>query len=508
MGKIIKPKQISDSNMSEGRMLENSQGFSLMSSNVNSLRLFGLKHYRLQMGMMMFVSDLIAFGLVRFFIWLAGLYYPPVFQNFGDKEYLVISLLCLLLIFYSRLYPGSGINPADEIRMVVERTSIGVTIGLFMLLLLHIQGSPDFRPYFLVWVAIPTSVLSMRWIVRIQAGRSHFWGEPVAIIGSRERISYMVDYFRNRRRLGFIPALAVVPDSDAGALNLNIPVIPLSRLLATRAGMGYHEPIQAALVDIENAPEIIRMDAQKVFSDLFHRVILFVDVDWLEGASLRVQDYEGLLGVEARKNELSPVSQILKRGMDIVIALLMGLGALPIMLAAALSIRLDGLGSVFYLQDRIGRNGERIRIYKFRTMHPNADAVLEDYLRENPAACEEWRQTQKLKDDPRITRPGKWLRKWSIDELPQLINVLKGEMSMIGPRPMLADQVRGYAGIESYYGVRPGLTGLWQVSGRNHTTFEERSRYDVYYVRNWSAWLDIYILLRTVWVVLSRDGAY
>ncbi|MFZ5880490.1 MAG: exopolysaccharide biosynthesis polyprenyl glycosylphosphotransferase [Chloroflexota bacterium] len=479
-----------------------------MSININRIRLFSLKHYRLQMGALMFASDLTAFGLVWAGLRLAGAFLPSIFPDFGSEEFLVVSLLSMLLIFYSRLYPGSGINPADEIRMVVERTSIGVTIGLFILLVLHLQGSLDFRPYLLVWAAIPAAVLSVRWTVRIQAGRLGFWGEPVALIGKRERISYLLGYFQQRRRLGFIPALAVVPDDEAGSFDVGIPVLPLSCLLAKGARLAYHESIQSALVDIENAPEIIRMDTQKVFSDLFHRVILFVDVDWLEGASLRVQDYEGLLGVEARKNELSAASQILKRGMDLVIALLMGLGSLPITLAAALAIRLDGPGSIFYLHERVGRNGERISIYKFRTMLPNAEALLQDYLRANPAAREEWRQTQKLKDDPRITRPGRWLRKWSIDELPQLLNVLKGEMSLVGPRPMLADQVCLYTGIDSYYGVRPGLTGLWQVSGRNHTTFEERSRYDVYYVRNWSVWLDIYILLRTVWVVLSRDGAY
>jgi Undecaprenyl-phosphate galactose phosphotransferase WbaP len=221
-----------------------------------------------------------------------------------------------------------------------------------------------------------------------------------------------------------------------------------------------------------------------------------------------VQDFEGLLGIEARKNLLSTSSKVLKRAMDFVLAPLLGLVSLPVLLAAALLVRLDSAGPIFYRQERIGHKGERIKVYKFRTMIPNADQVLEKYLCENSAAREEWNQGQKLKDDPRITRPGKWLRKLSIDELPQVLNILKGEMSLVGPRPMMAEQAALYHGIDFYYGVRPGLTGLWQVSGRNHTTFEQRAHYDIYYVRNWSVWLDIYILLRTVWVVLSRDGAY
>jgi lipopolysaccharide/colanic/teichoic acid biosynthesis glycosyltransferase len=142
-------------------------------------------------------------------------------------------------------------------------------------------------------------------------------------------------------------------------------------------------------------------------------------------------------------------------------------------------------------------------------MIPNADAVLGAYLDTNPDIRRDWELRQKLSNDPRITRPGKWLRRYSIDELPQLLNVLRGEMSLVGPRPIMENQVRQYGDkIATYYSVRPGLTGLWQVSGRNLISFEERARYDLHYVRNWSIWLDIYILARTIWVVFSREGAF
>jgi lipopolysaccharide/colanic/teichoic acid biosynthesis glycosyltransferase len=184
-----------------------------------------------------------------------------------------------------------------------------------------------------------------------------------------------------------------------------------------------------------------------------------------------------------------------------------------------LLIKLDSPGPVFYTQERISQDRRkkkrmdgsmrRIFIYKFRSMHLNADQALAEYLDSNPQARLEWDQTQKLRADPRITRVGKWLRKLSIDEVPQLYNVLRGEMSLVGPRPIMTDQVRPYGqSFETYTGVRPGLTGLWQVSGRNATTFKERTRFDLYYVHNWSIWLDLYIISRTVWVILSRDGAY
>jgi lipopolysaccharide/colanic/teichoic acid biosynthesis glycosyltransferase len=189
------------------------------------------------------------------------------------------------------------------------------------------------------------------------------------------------------------------------------------------------------------------------------------------------------------------------------------------MIAAVIWVKLDSPGRIIYSQLRIGKDRRKIRrpgehrrklkIYKFRTMFSNADSALQAYLRTHRKARHEWEATQKLCDDPRITRAGRLLRKLSIDELPQLWNVLKGDMSLVGPRPMLEDQLNLYGNnIDAYVGVRPGITGLWQVSGRNHTTFEQRVRYDIYYIRNWSVWLDIYILLRTVWVVLYRDGAY
>ena len=142
-------------------------------------------------------------------------------------------------------------------------------------------------------------------------------------------------------------------------------------------------------------------------------------------------------------------------------------------------------------------------------MVQDADQVLQNYLAKNRELRSEWAENQKLKEDPRVTRMGNFLRKSSLDELPQLWNILRGEMSLIGPRPCMPVQIDLYGDVfELYKSVRPGITGLWQVSGRNNTTYEKRVYYDGYYVRNWSIWLDIYILIKTFWVVLSRDGAY
>jgi len=178
-------------------------------------------------------------------------------------------------------------------------------------------------------------------------------------------------------------------------------------------------------------------------------------------------------------------------------------------LILAILIKLDSPGPVFYRQTRIGRFGRKFPVYKFRTMAQNADRVLQDYLDKSPELKAEWLATHKLKQDPRVTRVGALLRKSSLDELPQLWNILIGDMSLVGPRPIVDAEVEKYGKcFEHYVQVRPGLTGLWQVSGRNNTTYERRVELDEYFVRNQSLKLYVQILLKTALVVLNRDGAY
>lgn len=164
---------------------------------------------------------------------------------------------------------------------------------------------------------------------------------------------------------------------------------------------------------------------------------------------------------------------------------------------------------LFFGHNRLGRNGKIFPCLKFRSMVMGGDKILQEYLENNPEAAEEWKATQKLVNDPRVTRIGKFLRSTSIDELPQLINVLRGDMSLVGPRPIVRDEIAHYShDIDYYYRVRPGVTGLWQVSGRSDTTYAQRVQLDSWYVRNWSFWHDIVIILKTFPAVLKGSGAY
>ena len=196
-----------------------------------------------------------------------------------------------------------------------------------------------------------------------------------------------------------------------------------------------------------------------------------------------------------------------KRLIDVVGAIALLIFFAPLMVVVFFLVRLDG-GPALFAHERIGKNGIRFMCYKFRSMVPDADRVLKDILVCNEQFRRDWEADQKLRNDPRITRIGVFLRKKSLDELPQLFNVLKGDMSLVGPRPITVDEMERYGGDISYYlKTRPGLTGAWQVSGRNDVSYEERVALDVAYTKNWTFLNDFLILLKTVHVVISGRGA-
>lgn len=214
-------------------------------------------------------------------------------------------------------------------------------------------------------------------------------------------------------------------------------------------------------------------------------------------------------GTEARAVSTTPLGGHLKRVVDITLASIGLIVLSPLMLLIVAAMKLSDPGPIVFGHRRIGYDGRYFSCYKFRSMAVNSAELLQDLLHTDKAARLEWESTQKLRNDPRVTRLGKVLRETSLDELPQLINVLKGDMSLVGPRPIVDAEVHRYAHrFGAYKGGRPGLTGLWQVSGRSNTSYAARVKYDSVYARRWSLWLDLAILFRTVIVVLRRNGSY
>jgi Undecaprenyl-phosphate galactose phosphotransferase WbaP len=201
-------------------------------------------------------------------------------------------------------------------------------------------------------------------------------------------------------------------------------------------------------------------------------------------------------------------ARLTKRIFDFLMAGILLVLLSPLLILIALALKFEG-GSVLFAHQRLGKNGRKFNCYKFRSMVLDAEQRLEAILQENPALKSQWDKEHKLKSDPRISKLGHFLRRTSLDELPQLFNVLKSEMSLVGPRPIVQEELQKYGLEKSYYlMVRPGMTGLWQVSGRNDVDYETRVYLDVWYVKNWSLWYDLALLFKTVKVVMSRSGAY
>jgi Undecaprenyl-phosphate galactose phosphotransferase WbaP len=333
--------------------------------------------------------------------------------------------------------------------------------------------------------------------------RLKLWGERVVIVGAYRHSLALANYFRENAQFGIRP-MAVFPEDFPGP-NLNPGYI---NMLSRVSEFAQRLSLKTILVVVEDLDGLDHVVDRYRFN--FQRVILVKHKQGKFGLnSLAAMDFADVLGLQVKNNLLSFSSQLIKRGIDLLGSIFGLIFLLPFLFVIALSILVTSPGRIFYRQKRLGRSGREFVLLKFRTMHLNADQVLKTEFKRNAKMKLEWERYQKLKNDPRITGIGRLLRKISLDELPQLWNVIKGDMSLVGPRPIMVNQRETYGQkIKEYVQVRPGITGLWQVSGRNQTSFVRRTELDDEYIQRWSIWLDVYILLKTVQVVFFRRGAY
>ena len=259
-------------------------------------------------------------------------------------------------------------------------------------------------------------------------------------------------------------------------------------------------------------PDIDKILLQKIISNIQPHVEHFSFIPDLIGTPMSSADIsvlftEKILMLNLRNNLANKYNRLFKRIFDLILTITGGLLILPLIIFIAIAVAFDNHGNIIFAHKRIGKNGNHFFCYKFQTMNQNFN--LNKYLKNNPAAAKEWHEHFKLSDDPRVSKFGAFLRKYSLDELPQLFNVLKGDMSLVGPRPIVDAEVPKYGKfIRDYFLVTPGITGFWQVNGRSDTTYDERVQMDSWYVRNWSVWIDILYLFKTVKAVISAKGAY
>lgn len=266
---------------------------------------------------------------------------------------------------------------------------------------------------------------------------------------------------------------------------------------------------------IVTAPGLEKEKLQSLLEDIqpYVRDIIFVpDLIGVPLYNVEAQTLfnEQIMMLSLRNNLARRRNQVFKRFFDIVMGSLVCIPIIPIILIIMLCIKIDSKGNAFFNAERIGKKGEIFTCYKFRSMYLDAQKILDEYLSVNPDAKEEWDTYAKLRDyDPRVTKVGKWIRKYSLDELPQILNVIKGDMSLVGPRPYLPREKKDIGEYLSTITLTvPGITGFWQTSGRNDVSFSGRVAMDTWYVRNWSIWLDLMYLFKTVKIVFSGRGAY
>lgn len=351
------------------------------------------------------------------------------------------------------------------------------------------------------WAMVALFLVMARHGVKAMLTALGTWQCPTLLVGSGPTARAAQDALASERHLGYVVVGSVALGGAAAD----------DRSTTAAVWSAYRRFGARFVVVAPDAADIPR--TEPVIADLTRRRVNFAVIPSIFGMSvlgLRSESFfsHDVVMLTGQNNLAEPLMRVMKRLFDVTVASALLVLLAPFMLGVAALIRRDG-GPALFAHRRVGMNDTRFGCLKFRTMIVNADEVLRRVLETDPEARAEWERDFKLRNDPRITPVGRFLRRTSLDELPQLINVVRGEMSLVGPRPIIEKEMERYGDdIRYYLEARPGLTGLWQVSGRNDSGYGRRVKLDAWYVKNWSLWHDITILLKTVRVVLTKEGAY
>jgi Undecaprenyl-phosphate galactose phosphotransferase WbaP len=405
-------------------------------------------------------------------------------------------------LFLSGLYPGIGITPPEELKRITYVTSLLMTAlaaSTFMF-----RGGADYSrgTFIFVWILLIIFTSLMRAMARYLFSTRQWWGRGIVVLGAGQTGQHLVGQLLERPGLGLKP-LAIF-DDNPNVINLH--AIPLIQGLENATFFSIENKIHHVIVAMPSVPsqKLSQILQDKIF---FNTIII---PDFFGFSSLWVSTFEvgGILGLEIQQRLLSRKSQVIKRSLDLFLLVILIFPILIISMILSILIIFDSSGPILYTQERLGKNGKKFKVFKFRSMYGDGEERLEEILKNDEKKRSEYEKYHKLKKDPRVTRIGVFLRKLSLDELPQAINVFKGDMSFIGPRAYLPRELLKMDGRHALIlKSLPGITGLWQVSGRNSLTFQERLGIDEYYVLNWSIWLDFYILARTNLVVFfGKNG--
>jgi Undecaprenyl-phosphate galactose phosphotransferase WbaP len=461
----------------------------------------------------LFLADVVAVSCCAVVVvWLrlrfGGTFHPSLYLSLWPALFLFVLVYEASGLYQGAvLYPGVALGPAEELRRLTYGTT-GVYFAL-TLFAFFLKTSEDYSRLVLggAWLLTLVVVPLTRFVTKSILSQWSGWGIPALVLGGGDTGQSVIKALKSHPEFGMRPV--GVLDDDAGLHGTEIEGVPVLGALSEASHFKAEYGVKHGILAMPSLGWHGMLEQSHELESIFPHLLIIPDREIFSSLWVTAQDVGGLLGLEIRQKLLLRSHRFCKYVLDITLTLLISLVLSPFLLLLALLVKVSSPGPVLYAARRIGRGDRPFEALKFRTMVQNADQVLEQHLHEHPELREEWKQTFKLKHDPRITRIGWFLRLTSLDELPQLWNVLRGEMSLVGPRPIVQAEIAYYGKTyDLYRKVRPGLTGLWQVSGRSDVTYAERLNLDTYYVRNWSPWLDIYILVRTVRAVLSASGAY
>lgn len=477
-----------------------------MDANTNEVVVNFREHGWVRWGKLL--VDLIALQFCLYLSWMARACFTRWWPlDLAIQSYWDLALGMLLIpvgYWLVRLYPGYGLTSVERFRRRVRATFVFfMAFTTWDFLLEHGGRSRGIILLsFLFAFIIPPLVQAA---FRMFLVRMNVWGMPIVLIGAGKTGEHIVSSLQREPLLGLRPV--VILDDDQTKWGTNIAGVPVIGGV-DRAGE-FADTISCALLAMPGAGRDRLVDLARKLP--FYTLLIVPDLIGMQSLWVEARDLGGIIGLEIQKNLLLRRNWYLKRLMDYALGLPIFICCIPLFFLLAVWIMVISPGNPFYCQVREGRLGRKFKVWKMRTMYLNAEELLHEHLAHNAAAKNEWQQFFKLKDDPRILPlVGKFLRKTSLDELPQLWNVLNGEMSLVGPRPFPHYHLEQFN--EDFRKVRrsvmPGMTGMWQVSARSDGDLSIQELLDVYYIRNWSIWLDMNLLARTALVVISGKGAY
>ncbi len=420
--------------------------------------------------------------------------------NFRSFISYSVYLPAMILVFFAAgMYPGIMLPPGDE----VKKSAVLSFFSFAGIALSIVVESDEHIPTIVALIgACPVATIlipTLRELFRHIFAKHRFWGVPAVIYSTNNSAKVIVDRLLNRPEFGYKPAVIIDSAAKEFYFYKDIPVFPPTQAI--------HDEIKktGTKVAILNG---WKEDFNKINS-IYRYTILINKIQEENTVTTTVRDFGGIIGFSSVHHITFKTARIAKRALDIFLLLLSAPLTLPITLIVSILVKLTSKGPIFYGHKRIGKNGKEFKCWKFRSMVIDADKQLEKILAENPEMRAEWEKDRKFTNDPRVTPLGKILRKTSLDEIPQFFNILVGEMSFVGPRPVTTPELEKYQDkVDFILSVQPGLSGMWQISGRSDTGYEERITLDTYYIHNWTVWLDLWILIKTVYVVLKGKGAY